>query len=489
MKNIAQIVVNEGCSVKNAFEILNKTGKRILLLVDNEGCFQRTVTDGDIRRLLINFNSLESTLKSLEPQKSIVVNKKHTDSEILELMIDNEIGEIPIVDKANKPIDIYFRSELQPYISLSLPHMSGNELEFVEEAFDTNWIAPVGPNVDGFENEFSNYVDNHFSVALSCGTAAIHLALRILNIKSGDIVLCSSFSFVASANPILYEHAIPVFIDSEPKTWNMSPVALEKALESYSLKGNKPKAIVVAHLYGQSADMEKIINLSKIYDVPIIEDAAESLGSLHKGKHTGTFGDFGVFSFNGNKIITTSGGGMLISKNKDFIDKAKFLSTQAKDSAPYYEHSELGFNYRMSNILAGIGRGQLKILDQRVRERRDIFQFYRENLNYDFLDWMPEPKGDFSSRWLSAVSLNPKNTEITPTFLIKEILKRANIELRHVWKPLHRQPLFKGADYFSHSEESFCDFIFQTSVCLPSTSSMDDEQKKYVVSNMKKILT
>jgi dTDP-4-amino-4,6-dideoxygalactose transaminase len=489
MNDVSQIFVDINCTIKDALEVLNNTGKRVLILVDQKGTFQRTITDGDIRRLLIKDITLENTLQLLEPQQSIVINSRLDSNDILAIMIKNEVAEIPLIDNNNKPIDIYFRAELQPHIFLSMPHMSGNELEYVEQAFDTNWIAPVGPNVDGFENEFSKYIETPYSVALSCGTAAIHLALRLLNIKSGDIVLCSSFTFVASANPILYERATPVFIDSEPKTWNMSPLALEEALKKYSNIGKKPKAIIVAHLYGQSADMNKIMHLSELYDVPVIEDAAESLGALCSGKKTGTYGKFGVFSFNGNKIITTSGGGMLISENKDLIEKAKFLSTQAKDDAPYYEHSEIGFNYRMSNVLAGIGRGQLKILDQRVRERRNIFKFYRDNLEYDFLDWMPEPKGDFSSRWLSAVSLNPKKIQITPSFLIKEILKRANIELRHVWKPLHSQPLFKGADYFPHSEESFCDFIFQTSVCLPSTSSMDDEQKKYVVSNLKKILT
>ncbi|WP_312502531.1 aminotransferase class I/II-fold pyridoxal phosphate-dependent enzyme, partial [Bacillus luti] len=266
-------------------------------------------------------------------------------------------------------------------IYLSSPHMSGHEQKYIKDAFDSNWIAPLGPNVDEFERELASFVGVKGGAAVSSGTAAIHLALRLLNVQKGDIVFCSSFTFVASANPIVYLGAEPVFIDSEPETWNMSPQALAIALHDANKAGKLPKAVILVHLYGQSAKLDEILSLCNDYDVPVIEDAAESLGSTYKGKASGTFGKFGIYSFNGNKIITTSGGGMLVSNDTEAIEKAKFLATQARDPAPHYQHSQIGYNYRMSNILAGIGRGQLEVLEDRVRSRRRIFNRYYEELS------------------------------------------------------------------------------------------------------------
>ena len=393
MNNVKNILVTSTQTIKECFEFLEESSASILLFVDAEGKLLRTVTDGDLRRLLVAGDQLDSSIEHLpENATPIVQTLAACDETILQLMDEKSVNQIPIVDAEFRPIDLKLRRELAPKIQLSIPHMGAYEKGFVEEAFSSNWIAPLGPNVDAFEEEIAQYVGVAHAAALNSGTAAIHLALKLLDVGRGDTVICSSFTFVASANPILYQDAIPVFIDSEPQTWNMCPAALERALIALRQEGVKPKAIIVVHLYGQSADMDAIMSLSKEFGVPVVEDAAESLGAYYKGKHTGQFGDFGVFSFNGNKIITTSGGGMLISHDGAAIEKARFLSTQARDQAPYYEHTEIGYNYRMSNVLPGIGRGQLKVLDERVESRRNVFRKYQENFEgLSLIKWMPEP--------------------------------------------------------------------------------------------------
>ncbi|MGJ7919513.1 DegT/DnrJ/EryC1/StrS family aminotransferase [Neobacillus sp. LXY-4] len=367
-------------------------------------------------------------------------------------------------------------------IYLSLAHMSGNEQKYINEAFETNWITPLGPNVDAFEIETASFVGVKAAVAVSSGTAAIHLALQLLDVGPDDRVFCSTLTFVASANPILYQGAEPVFIDSEPETWNMSPQALERALKEAAIEGKLPKAVIVVHLYGQSAKMDEISYLCNKYNIPIIEDAAESLGSTYKGKASGTMGTFGIYSFNGNKIITTSGGGMLVSNNRDAIEKARFLATQAKDSAPYYQHSIMGFNYRMSNILAGIGRAQLEVLNERVRDRRAIFDYYYQKLsNLPGITFMNELKDTQSNRWLTTILVEEKDAGISCESLLKN-LSEENIEARHVWKPLHLQPLFKGTAYYSHSEnENVAELLFEKGICLPSGSGMTKEQQERVI--------
>ena len=483
MSSIDQILVTKYNTLKATLELLDQSAKTILLMVDATGVLQRTITDGDIRRLLLSGRGLEDTLEHLEIGTNIPVTgtAELTVVQVLALMDEYGVNQIPIVDADNRPVELYLRQDIQPRIQLSIPHMGEYERQYVEEAFETNWIAPLGPNVDAFEMELADYVGSQHAAALSSGTAAIHLALRLLEVGRGDIVICSSFTFVASANPILYQGATPVFIDSEPSTWNMSPIALENALQALREKNKKPKAIIVVHLYGQSADMESIMALSRAFDVPVIEDAAEAMGALYRGKHTGTIGTFGIFSFNGNKIITTSGGGMLISDDGDLIEKARFLSTQARETAPHYEHTEVGYNYRMSNILAGIGRGQLKVLDSRVEARRNIFARYQEGLQeIDCLDWMPQPEENYANRWLSVVSINPGKSDTKPKDLI-DALAKYNIEARHVWKPMHQQPLFSGCDYYPHGEYSYCEYIFDTGVCMPSASNMSIEQQQGVI--------
>ncbi|WP_420490704.1 DegT/DnrJ/EryC1/StrS family aminotransferase [Neobacillus drentensis] len=367
--------------------------------------------------------------------------------------------------------------------------MSGSEISYINQAFESNWVAPLGPNVDAFEQEIASFTGVKGAVALSSGTAAIHLALSLLDVQKEDVVFCSSLTFVASANPILYHGAEPVFIDSEPDTWNMSPSALEEAFEVAVAAGKLPKAVIVVNLYGQSARMDELVSICQKYRVPLIEDAAESLGAKYKGKASGTFGEFGIFSFNGNKIITTSGGGMLISNNSEAISKARFLSAQAKDPAPHYQHSEIGYNYRLSNILAGIGRSQLEVLKERVHARRTIFEIYQQELApLPGVFFMPELDNTFSTRWLTALTIDEGKTGVYIKDLLA-FLESENIEARHVWKPLHMQPLFSNYKYYPHDKnESVSEKLFKTGICLPSGSGMTLEDQMRVICCIKKIV-
>ncbi|MGG4481045.1 DegT/DnrJ/EryC1/StrS family aminotransferase [Paenibacillus illinoisensis] len=367
-------------------------------------------------------------------------------------------------------------------IYLASPHMGGGEQRYIQEAFDTNWIAPLGANVDEFEKIVANYVGAAGAVALNSGTAAIHLALRLLGVGQGDLVLCSSLTFIASANPILYQGAIPIFIDSEPNSWNMSPQALERALSNYTAIGQKPKAVIVVNLYGQSADYESIMKICQKYEVPIVEDAAESLGASHQGRKSGTFGEFGIFSFNGNKIITTSGGGMLVSEDKVALEKARFWATQARDQARHYQHSEIGYNYRMSNVLAGIGRGQMEVLEERISRKREIRNRYATELNsITGVTVIGEKPTGRSTHWLSVMTIDPKLCEIYPDKIIKALADQ-NIESRPIWKPLHMQPIFKNNVYFTHDEgEDVSARIFSQGLCLPSDTKMTDEDIDFVL--------
>ncbi len=380
-------------------------------------------------------------------------------------------------------------SEENKRIYLASPHMGGLEEVFVKEAFDTNWIAPLGANVDGFEKELSEYVGSKTGAALSSGTAAIHMALKAVGVEKGDKVFCSSLTFAASCNPIIYEGGIPVFIDSEPESHNMSPVALEKAFKAYEEKGEMPKAVIVVNLYGQSADMDKIIEICKKYNVPIIEDAAESLGATYKGKHSGTFGEYGIYSFNGNKIITTSGGGMLVSNNKEGIAKVRFWSTQARDKARHYEHTELGYNYRMSNIVAGIGRGQLRVLEDRIAKKKEIFETYKEAFKeIEDIEMMPVCEYGEPNYWLTTITLS-ENSKVKPLDIILA-LEKENIESRPIWKPMHIQPYYKEYEFYSHNDEeeiSVSEDIFNRGVCLPSDTKMTDKEQERVIEIIKSL--
>ncbi|MCP1310698.1 aminotransferase class I/II-fold pyridoxal phosphate-dependent enzyme [Paenibacillus tyrfis] len=374
-------------------------------------------------------------------------------------------------------------------IYLSPPHMGQEEQQWVQQAFATNWIAPLGPNVDVFEKEIAGYVGAGGALALSSGTAAIHLALRLLGVGAGDTVFCSSLTFVASVNPVLYQGAEPVFIDSEPESWNMSPQALERALSEAKRAGKLPKAVVVVNLYGQSADMDPLLDLCDQYGVPVIEDAAESLGATYKGRASGTLGRFGTYSFNGNKIITTSGGGMLVSDDLEALEKARYWATQARDPAPHYEHSEVGFNYRMSNVLAGIGIGQLHMLPERIETRRAIFAAYAEALgSMEGVEFMPEASFGQATRWLTTLTVDPQVARTTSGDIIRA-LAEANIESRPVWKPMHLQPLFQGCAYYPHQEgHSVSDRLFEQGICLPSGSSLTETEQAKVIEIVKTLV-
>jgi len=375
---------------------------------------------------------------------------------------------------------------MQNKIWLSSPHMGGNELKYIHEAFDANWVAPLGPNVDGFEKDLETFLNTDVKVAvLSAGTAALHLALIECDVKYGDEVICQSMTFSASANPIAYCGAKPVFIDSEKETWNMCPVALEEAIEDRISKGKKPKAIIVVHLYGMPAKMDEIIAIAEKYDIPVIEDAAEALGSTYKGKACGTFGRFGILSFNGNKIITTSGGGALVCHNQEDKNKAVFLSTQARDNAPHYQHSHIGYNYRMSNIVAGIGRGQMEVLNDRVNARRKMHDFYM-NLFKDIegVEVFSEPTEDYySNHWLSAIIVDSEKTGKT-----REDLRLAfmddNIESRPLWKPMHMQPVFGEDPYYGGK---IAETLFENGLCLPSGSNLSNDDRNRIEAVVKSV--
>ena len=360
-------------------------------------------------------------------------------------------------------------------IWLSSPHMGGNEQKYVNEAFESNWIAPLGPNVTGFEQDLETYLGNNVFVgALSSGTAALHLALILLKVKVGDEVICQSMTFSASANPIVYQGAIPIFVDSERDTWNICPNALETAIKERISKGRKPKAIIAVHLYGMPFKVDEIRTIANKYEIPIIEDSAEALGSAFKGQKCGTFGDISILSFNGNKIITTSGGGAIITKNELLKNEAVFLATQARDNAPHYQHSKIGYNYRLSNICAGIGRGQMEILDSHIEKRREMHQFYKNVfVDQEGITIFSEPNEDYySNHWLSAILVNSEKNNGKSREDLRLQLEKENIESRPLWKPMHLQPVFKNAPYYggSVSEE-----LFNNGLCLPSGSNLNSD--------------
>ncbi len=359
-------------------------------------------------------------------------------------------------------------------IWLSSPHMGTHEQIFVQEAFDTNWIAPLGPHVNGFESDLQAYTKVAHAAALSSGTAALHLALILLDVKPGDEVICQSFTFSASANPIAYQGATPIFIDSETDTWNMSPEHLEASIKDRIAKGKKPKAIIAVHLYGMPAKMNEILAIAKQYDIPVIEDAAEALGSSLDGKACGSFGKLNILSFNGNKIITTSGGGALLSDEEAMIHKARFLATQARDNAPHYQHSNIGYNYRMSNVVAAIGRGQMIVLPERIAARRANYHRYEEifqkiNQSGFQIDLLPEPSGYFSNRWLSAITIDPEQNLGITREVVRLALESENIESRPLWKPMHLQPVFADAPFYG---DGTSERLFEQGLCLPSGSNL-----------------
>ena len=373
-------------------------------------------------------------------------------------------------------------------IFLSLPHIGGNEIEFIKKAFSENWITSDGPNISDFEEDLQNYLqDKSYVAALNSGTAALHLGLIILGVKSGDVVICQSLTFSASVNPILYQEATPVFIDSEHETWNLCPVALEQAIVSEIAKGKKPKAIIAVHLYGVPYQIEAVRAIADSYQIPILEDSAEALGSSYKGQKCGTFGDIGVLSFNGNKIITTSGGGAVVTPTKELKEKAIFFATQSRDPAPHYQHSEIGYNYRMSNICAGIGRGQMEVLDHHVRKRRAMHDFYADFfLNYKGISVFSVPNTDyFANYWLSSIMIDPAVANGLTRETLRLALEAENIESRPLWKPMHVQPIFEKYPYYGRSVS---EMLFENGLCMPSGSNLSDADRERITKVLRSIL-
>lgn len=369
-------------------------------------------------------------------------------------------------------------------IWLSPPHQSGNELRYIQQALESNYIAPLGPHVDAFEQKLASYAGVTHATALSSGTAALHLALKILDIGPGDIVICPTFTFTASANPVTYLGATPVFVDSEETTWNMCPNVLEDAIRYFIQKGKRPKAVIGVHIYGMPMQLNEILTICQKYEIPLIEDAAEALGSVYKGKKAGAFGLMSIFSFNGNKIITTSGGGALLSGNELYTRKARFLASQAKDEAPHYEHSEIGYNYRLSNICAAIGLAQLEVIEDRVKRRRENFYFYRQELGLiPCISFQNEPADCFSNRWLTCMLIDPKAGNGYNRESIRLLLEKENIESRPLWKPLHLQPVFKDALYFGGN---VAERLFEIGLCLPSGSYLTMESLNKIIISITK---
>lgn len=467
----------------HVLKVIDDSAGGVALLVDRStGVLNRVITDGDIRRVFLKGGNADSLLESVPYLKPVIVQEGESMDRVRQLMQNHSIQHIPVVDKEGVPVGLYRRDELEENVLLSPPHLGKDEMTYVSEAIETNWIAPVGPNLDTFEKEFCERVGSNAAAALTSGTAALHLSLILAGIEQGDRVACSTFTFVASVNPVLYQGGEPVFIESEDAGWNMCPRALEKAFVWAKKDGSPIKAVIVVNLYGQSARIEKIIELCVEHGAVLIEDSAESLGATYQGRSSGTFGKFGIFSFNGNKIITTSGGGMLVSDDVDAIARAKFLATQARESAAYYHHEVVGYNYRLSNILAGMGRGQLKVLSDRVESRRRIFSRYLSGLKELEFEWMPEIEGGYSTRWLSVGCLSRDSNVDISEFL--NHLSKKGIEARRVWKPMHLQPLFENSQYFCIDGNELSASLFDRGFCLPSGSSLTESQQDRVISEI-----
>ncbi len=476
-------------TVREALAALDRTARGVLLVLHPDGRLRRTLTDGDLRRAGLNHVGEAAAVAELPQQPPITVDTGASLGDAVRLLDQHQIDHVPVLDGGGRPVDLVFRRDLSQRIWLSSPHLGEEETAFVEDAFRSNWIAPLGPHVDGFERELAAHVGVGHAAAVSSGTAAIHLALLLLGVEPGDTVFCSSLTFVGSCNPILYCGARPVFIDSEPGSWNLSPAALERAFEWAQREGRLPRCVIVVNLYGQSADMDAIVPLCERWGVPLLEDAAESLGARYRGRASGSFGRIGVYSFNGNKIITTSGGGMLVADDAALVERARKLATQAREPAPHYEHVEVGFNYRMSNVLAGIGRGQLKVLEQRVDQRRRVFDTYRAALSggEGQMEWMPEPEGSRSTRWLTCFVLQGAQAARRRDLVLRS-LERHAIEARPVWKPMHLQPLLAGAPYFAHDTGDVSAALFENGVCLPSGSNLTPAQQDRVIEQLQRAL-
>ncbi|WP_238840943.1 aminotransferase class I/II-fold pyridoxal phosphate-dependent enzyme [Roseobacter cerasinus] len=489
MTQIDHHILPAATNLRRVLSALERVSTKICLIVDADGRILRTVTDGDVRRALLGGHNLDSLVSVLGERQPVTRPHGTSRTELLSVLDERAIDAIVLVDSEGKPVDLADRTTLTKTLLLSPPHIGKTEAGYVQLAFDENWVAPAGPNLNAFEDALCRVSGRQHAVALVSGTAGLHLALRVLDIGEGDRVYVSDLTFAASVQPILYVGAEPVFIDSEPESWNMSPAALERALEQDKRAGRLPKAVIVVHLYGQSANMNALLKLTEAYGVPVIEDAAESLGANYGNRPSGAHGLMSVYSFNGNKIITTSGGGALVSDRPDLVERARKLATQGRDNAEHYQHSDLSYNYRMSNVLAGIGRGQLEVLSDRVAARRAIFERYVDGLSkIPGVGFQMEVEGSIGNRWLTVISLDPDEIALHPYQLMRS-LKARGIETRPAWKPMQMQPLFSDIQFEPHMpDRAVSPGLFLTSLCLPSGSAMSVSEQEGVIEAVTDIL-
>jgi len=481
--------ISANTTIREVMRLLDRSKIKLCVVTSASGTVVRTVTDGDVRRALLAGANLDVTLSNLPAKQPITFPEGTPSGILLDAMRAHSINAVVIVNPDGAPVDVVARSTLENFVLLSPPHMGTSELTLVQQAFEENWVAPAGPHLLQFEEDLKAVSGRKHALALSSGSAGLHLALRVLGVERGDRVYVSDLTFVASLQPILYQGATPVLIDSEPLGWNMSPIALARKLETDAKRGTLPSAIIVVHLYGQSADMKAIVAVADSYGVPIVEDAAESLGATYEERPSGAHGLLAVFSFNGNKIITTSGGGALVSDRDDLIELARNLSQQGRDDAEHYQHSQIAYNYRMSNILAGIGIGQLGHLADRVAKRRAVFAKYQKELqDVRGITFQADVSGGHGTRWLTVVNLDPNQIALHPYQLMRR-LRAHGLETRPAWKPMHMQPLCHGIEFVPHDAETpVSPGLFLRSLCLPSGSSLSVFDQERVINAIRKIV-
>jgi dTDP-4-amino-4,6-dideoxygalactose transaminase len=489
MLQFAQQVAKAHVSLREAMAIIERSAVKIAVITDERGKLLRTVSDGDIRRGLLQGLGLQAAVRELPGREPVVCREGTPREEIRTLLEELDVSALVVVDDDQIPVGIIDRASNSGMTYMSPPHLGSRELELVQAAFEDNWIAPAGPNLAAFERRLAEVSARRQALALSSGTAALHLALRALRVAPGDRVYVSDLTFAASLQPILYERATPVLIDSEPHTWNMSPAALRRRLARDAASGRLPRAIVLVHLYGQPAEITAIHQAAELHGVPIVEDAAESLGATYYNRPSGSHGVLAAFSFNGNKIITTSGGGALVGDEEELIDFARYLSTQGRDQVEHYQHAEVAYNYRMSNVLAGIGVGQLELLEERVAQRRAIFRRYREGLeDIPGVGFQENPAGGQGNRWLTVLTFDPNLVDRHPYQIMRE-LRQAGIETRPGWKPMHMQPLCSGMEFEPHDqEEPVSSRLFFQSLCLPSGSSLPSDEQDRIIGRLRKMV-
>lgn len=476
-------------TVRMALERLNLAYPKLCLVVDQAGTIVRTVSDGDVRRGLLGTVTLDTPVSELPSRTPVTAPEGASDETIMALMTREQVPTVVLTDDADRPVGLKSFSDIEDVILLSPPHIGSSETGYVQQAFESNWIAPAGPNLEAFEARLAEIGDRRYAVALSSGTAGLHLALRALNLPVSATVYASDKTFAATIQPILYEGLEPVLIDAEPDGWNMSPEALERRLARDAARGSLPGAVILAHLYGQPAQIERILLLTERYNIPLIEDAAESLGATYQGRPSGAHGVIGVYSFNGNKILTTSGGGAVVTDDPDLASRMRYLATQGRDPFEHYQHAQVAYNYRMSNILAGIGLGQLEVLDERVTQRRTLWRRYRDGLgDLPGIGFQDEPPGGVGNRWLTVITLDPDHFGRHP-YQVLRALKQRGIETRPSWKPMHMQPLCHGMAFEPHSDhEVVSASLFLKGLCLPSGSNLSDAGQGYVISSLRGVL-